>query len=242
MKNIVKQEQWVMLPTDDTTHIVDKKGTLEFNEKSPLYGLKQLGWSFQHLYLVSKEEIKESDWCLNTSTNTLFQAKDFEVENCNAAGYIGKVIATTDKLLNQIKLIPNKGKSFQGFPQIPESFVKHYIGNQSKVGRVEIEFFVRQCMHPNPTFPHGCTDVQGCYGTSGKLEGVDDNCKYPFWQVKLTKNNEIIINTPEAEKKRTPLKEDKTHMLLEVKHIVRDVCNVLGVDSQYATDYIKENL
>lgn len=59
--------------------------------------LQDQEWRSYHLYIVSDEEIKEDDWCIETKpgrSQTLCQAdKDFVKKDCK------KIIATTDMLL-----------------------------------------------------------------------------------------------------------------------------------------------
>lgn len=216
MKKIIKPDQWVMIPTDRAENcIITNNGSV----KKPLsYEKSLLTQSYlrseykesHHLYLTSDDDIKKGDWCYYPRENIIVQCiesngipafkfpkREYHVERDK----IRKIIATTDKSLYHYYEVDNYKDNPLRFPQIPESFVKYYVDKQGKVGDVEVEYFVRKCMHPNPTFPHGCTDINGCYGTSGKLEGVDDNCAYPFWMLKLTENNEIIIDIPKKEEK-----------------------------------------
>jgi hypothetical protein len=66
----------------------------------------------QHLYIISNEEIKEGDWCINTNKDTILQINNI-TSSTQGLEYWKKIIATTDPSLN--------------LPQLPESFIQAYI-------------------------------------------------------------------------------------------------------------------
>lgn len=133
-------------------------------------------WQPQHLHLVSDEEIKEGDW--------FYTPKEVGIEGISqlTKGYTcfaecKKIIATTDKSLTINIKEPSindwvLGK-FLTIPQIPESFVKHFVEKQGNVGKVMVEYE-----------EIGRYQITKWFGT-GKF------------QPKLTKNNEVIISLEE---------------------------------------------
>ena len=153
MKKIIKQEQWVMLSTEDKTQIIVPtrgvgKGVLHNKE---YYGsaMLDMGDEYQHLYLTSSDEIKEGDWMFIDEKGTkrnpgrgyvLTQHKSNPASKLNAiCGGTVKIIATTDKSLkvdtdleDRVDVLYNNK-----LPQIPESFIKYYVEKQGKVGDVD---------------------------------------------------------------------------------------------------------
>ena len=143
MKKIIKQEQWVMLPTDDIEHVIIEKNTglLLLQTKR-----KEFSGTKNHLYLTSDDEIKEGDWMFIDEKGTkrnpgrgyvLTQHKGTPVSRLNAVcGGTVKIIATTDKSLIIIE-DSLSGRKTSWLPQIPESFIKYYVEKQGEVGDVE---------------------------------------------------------------------------------------------------------
>jgi len=100
--------------------------------------------SFQHLYVVSDEEIKEGDWVINSNTNSIAQYTGH-----GSMEWWKKIIATTDDLLI-FHIIPIKGiiEEIKSLPKLPQSFIDKYISeyNESNVitdVMVEYESFCR---------------------------------------------------------------------------------------------------
>lgn len=60
MANVKKKCKVIILPTQQQSSIFLKgSGLLEYNVHPPLHGVKELGWTYQHLYITSDEQIKE---------------------------------------------------------------------------------------------------------------------------------------------------------------------------------------
>ncbi len=79
----------------------------------------------QHLYIVSNEEIKEGDWCIDnrpTMNNFIHQL------SCNVKGDIKKIIASTNNMQNELSV---KGV-IGNIPQIPQQFIDQYINEYNK--------------------------------------------------------------------------------------------------------------
>ena len=144
MKKIIKQEQWVMLPTEDKSPIgyhfdVKIEGEITYapNHGFELYNKdNNFQHKPQHLYLTSDDEIKggKEVYYIDKFTNKVTSSGGAEYgENQNV------IIATTDKSLkvdtdleDRVDVLYNNK-----LPQIPESFIKYYIEKQGKVGDVE---------------------------------------------------------------------------------------------------------
>jgi hypothetical protein len=103
-------------------------------------------WQKQHLYIISGDEIKEGDWCINTNENILCKCVNTNdkglFEHTIGRGhqihitYCKKIIATTDKSLGFKEATEDYEVGSSGFikiqqngalPQIPESFIQAYI-------------------------------------------------------------------------------------------------------------------
>lgn len=175
MKKIIKQEQWVMLPTEDKSQIQyrDSDNKLLFYHNG-VANNETVHLNPQHLYLTSDEEIKEGDTIIDIRDKQLqSNVRESNVAIYNDHESYKKIIATTDKSLRKdIPTLNTMGKPTiypQRLPQIPESFIKYYVEKQGKVGDVEVEIF-------NP---------------AGGMIGA----------LKLTENNEIFVDIPKKEEK-----------------------------------------
>lgn len=117
----------VMLPTEKASSIV-------FEDDDPIKKLhicpterQHEKWNYQHLYIISDDEIKEGDWVLNKETNEIYQRKHYNNGKSKLSEQEKKIVATTDKSLgitdHRVSPVPN----FCDMPQIPESFIQAYI-------------------------------------------------------------------------------------------------------------------
>lgn len=117
-----RKGQVIMLPTDDITLFYKWGNNLYYNclEKSHV----NTQADSQHLYIISDDEIKENDWCLNLENNHYFQATYTDINNIYAKNVayrikgIKKIILSTDKFLN--------------LPQPSQQFVGKYIEEYNK--------------------------------------------------------------------------------------------------------------
>lgn len=140
----------VMLPTEKAsdlclytpqTHDVSNNILNYGNYNQRLYGLDKKPL-YQHLYIISDEEIKEGDWFYNLATKeVLFASKDMLSWNMNATqehkGW-KKIVATTDKSLGEPR--PHS----QALAYIPTSFIEAYIKayNEDKpITEVDLEMY-----------------------------------------------------------------------------------------------------
>lgn len=118
----------VMLSTEKASPLFDKKGQLEYNINPPLHGIRDLGWKYQHLYIISDDEIKEGDWYMNK-----FGRLSIKVIGDKSNEGDKKIVATTDKSLEitvyskYISTVEGKNTRYKQLPQLPESFTQAYI-------------------------------------------------------------------------------------------------------------------
>lgn len=90
------------------------------------------GWNYQHLYLVSDEEIKVGDWILHKSPEYEKVQTGWELHRySNPHGSVAttdwrkKIIATTNKSLS--------------LPLIPNSFIERWVRWQGDIAKVSVQ-------------------------------------------------------------------------------------------------------
>lgn len=118
----------------------------------------------QHLYILSDDEIKENNWCIEQETNSLFQAQEFTTsglvrskKNTYILKDCKKVIATTDTSLLICNGVIREGESCNKnnnckypnckIPKIPKEFIYHFIEEYNKsniVTDVMVEYETKQ--------------------------------------------------------------------------------------------------
>ncbi len=112
------------------------------NHNQRLYGGEP---DCQHLYILSDDEIKEGDWCLDTLHNDVFQFGVFRgSSNSNK-----KIIATTDKSIQQSEPDGIGGSTSWFYPSLSENFIEKYVEEYNK-GNVITEVLVEYDMGPHP--------------------------------------------------------------------------------------------
>jgi hypothetical protein len=87
-----------ILPTDNYSQLVNSTSKYGGLFLSKYYSpMKDMGDSYQNIYITSDEEIKEEDWCLDIFLQAIFQANSFMgIKTKNTAR---KIILTTDPTL-----------------------------------------------------------------------------------------------------------------------------------------------
>lgn len=140
-----------MLSTDITSdtkvlHIESGGKMIQFNSSiSPVGNY--------HLYIISDEEIKEGDWFLNITKNTIHQCNEVNNNICsglNHGEYHGKfecrkIIASTD---SNLMLRFNDGSGFYTCPQPSQEFIDKYINEYNK-GNVVTDVLVEYILEHN---------------------------------------------------------------------------------------------
>lgn len=140
---------------------------------------------FQHIYILSNENIKEGDWYMVTDftkPEDIRQAtKYLTPEERRHNGY-KKIIATTDGSLGNMILYLKVGKAMKGnwksLPKPSDSFIKKYIEEYNK-GNVITKVLVE-------------------YVDNGEEDWIgDDYNGEPFWntelEIKVDSSNQITI-------------------------------------------------
>lgn len=227
-----KPAKVVMLPTEKASEFYKYEPS---NGNNLLYYRKgveselSINIKPQHLYILSDDEIKEVDWYLGIS-NTIHRATSDGIASlATATPRVKKIITTTDKSLkyNAAKRgnegdhsILSKCYNMQPLPQSSQSFIEKYISEYNK-GNVITDVLVEYERNRTPIFAY-----------SERIGKVAHSGFESEMKLKVNpKDNTITIR---------PVKNSWSRE--EVVQIVRDICNVLGVDSKYASDYIEENL
>ncbi len=149
--------------------IKQTKGTLEY-KSGAIYGVKNLGWKYQHLYILSDEVIKEGEFCFHSEHGVRrvipypgYSGDGKEKCTLDAANsFHKKIIATTDNSLFEIidsncALCDNTHRlvdctKINGFrvcdcivrlPQIPIYIIKAYIesyNNENPFNKLVVEY------------------------------------------------------------------------------------------------------
>ena len=236
----------VMLPTKDETNIVLNTSTEELSyTTTKKLNIRYKVFTYQHLYIVSDDEIKEGDWFIS-SENKIYHAirENFDdlfsiLKDLNYSTIWkskGKIITTTDKSLMVQDYFKNGRKAgLEQSPQPSQSFIKKYceLGDVDKV-LVEYEFNV-ELYKNTPSIIKNST-----YGSAGQY-------KLNFYKLKTDSHNTITIKSV----KDSWTREEVIDLL---KIYQEDFCNFEAIKPgleklkntinlpEYWKDWIKENL
>lgn len=211
----------VMLPTKNKALLYTKSnGNLANHNSLATMPLDSIG-SNQHLYILSNDEIKDGDWYYqyNPFGSVIGKCDDKSPFVAKSSRYIWenkgkKIIATTDSSVKY----PERFPSFVTLPQIPQSFIEHFIDSYNK-GNVISKVLVE--------VEGGCLNFE-----NGICTEMCDNmfCRA---NLKLNQNNEISILT---EQKQMFSRE-------EVEDLIWNYKNCVNKNEFINTDnWIKENL
>jgi hypothetical protein len=138
--------------------------------------MREMGDSYQNIYITSDEEIKEGDWFYNT-----ISLKPEPFKACeNGDGYVNcseyshyridckKIILTTDP-----KLIKD------GVQAIDDEFLEWFVNNPScEEVEVEEEDYSQKCRECGEYVKRGYICNRGCFMKSGNFIPTDKNIKY----------------------------------------------------------------
>ncbi len=176
-----EKKQVIMLPTND----INAPFCIYKGETKPNLNQDRLHYhTNQHLYILSNEEIKESDkpcWCYNSIKNTWDEDIIHYQGTMPLYHYKGfkKIIATTDKLIEwESPYDPRSktgGKIFY-VPQIPQTFIENYV-EAGGIDWINIEYKFYNFV------------PRGYYDNGDPIK--DESC-YKY-KLNLTSNNEVII-------------------------------------------------
>ena len=120
-----QEAEVVMIATDKRTRIDKIRNSLRYS----IYLIPSNAFSeFQHLYIISNEEIKEGDWYID-DINTIRQSITSDKDYWAVRQDYKKIIATTNTSL----YVPiTQDKPFDELPQPSDSFIKKYIEEYNK--------------------------------------------------------------------------------------------------------------
>lgn len=158
MKNL-ETHKVVMLPREKASHIVKDYIVGNHNQLTFVNDSNRLlvNGNYQHLYILSDEEIKDGDWFISPLGN-IMQFTDTgmnpvtDVTEGENGQVSRKIIATTDSSLKSSGMANGKlyGQQFEGtkfedkgLPPIPESFIKAYIkayNEGNPITEVQLEY------------------------------------------------------------------------------------------------------
>lgn len=185
----------VMLPTDKKSDMFICNDILSYTNKHQniLAGVKKYPVAYQHLYILSNDEIKKGDWILYTNPNTKrtfikkcssvtstyfdYERQTLEIREIPIK-WARKIIATTDSSLrlNSVKVSTSSdftlgqiSKNMPYLPQIPQSFIEKYITEHNK-GNVISKVLVQ-------------------------LENDYEEPQGDYFRIKLNQNNEIEVQS-----------------------------------------------
>ena len=117
-----------MLPSEKPSQILFDTVGGELVYNPPVPQEKTVNVKPQHLYILSNEEIKEGDWCINSEITEDHQdyMKVYQYEREQYAG-TRKIIATTDPKLHTNEIVEEDMHMYKkSLPQIPQSFIEEY--------------------------------------------------------------------------------------------------------------------
>ena len=130
----------VMLPTEKASKILRTPTGLQYSD-IPM--IKREHLSPQHLYILSSEEIKEDDWCIDDNNYIFKMTAEFIKNNThhNWQEYYKKIIATTDILLTDYIKVEGGFGSYNKVPRLSDDFLKAFVKAQGKIDKVLVEYF-----------------------------------------------------------------------------------------------------
>ena len=221
-----KKGKVVILPTNQQTKYLMVYSDVEKTKgKLILNGLKNDEYKeYQHLYIISDDEIKEDDWYYDNVVLQIRQWKSFMIYNKLQHK---KVIATTDSSLeinsnfDYNQLLPNKNNFRFYLPQPSQQFIQKYIEEYNK-GNVITDVLVEYNCGDSHCSLFGCQKHLGCKNES--IQTVKINPKDNTITIKKLINN---WNRKEVE--------------TIVKSIFRDIYTNKDWESK-AYSWIEENL
>lgn len=250
-----KRCEVVKLPTNEKATL---KSDLAINENNLLFQPSKLEgtWfflnKFQHLYILSDDKIEEGDWVYENNLNQetkiyqiikregkllffRFRSVPIWLENNNHG--CKKIIATTDTSLSSIIHSNYPSGNTTGVrtlievPQIPQSFIDHYIQQYNK-GNIITEVMVEYVDNWYIYIPSGKYHDDEPVKMKGNLGEGD-------YYLKVNPNNTINIKSL----KDSWTREELVQILSEFgKDVVNKESHLPHMFELYAIDWIEQNL
>jgi hypothetical protein len=195
MKKITKTFKVVMLPSEKASQLgqfVDTKN-LVFNSLSHKGIFRGANMA---LYIISDDEIKEGDWVYWSGVGE--QPKISQIKgNCSfvdESPYYKKIVATTDKELQNIEIGFTPGFHNDACYKIPESFIQAYIKayNESPIhggGNTEVDLEMEQTkLYIKP-------EDMAQYNSKPKELQHPHTCNpNEIWSIKTRPDNTVIVH------------------------------------------------
>lgn len=175
----------VMLPTNEKADL-QRWGNWLFFDKSQKLSDREPKVVFQHLYILSDEEIKESDWCINPSTRLPFQVRAIQRNRLVYSEGSKKIIASTNTSLGIQTYNSQDGtKSYiSQFPQPSQRFIEKYVEEYNK-GNIITDVMVEyQQYDANPR----AADWKEQY-----VKYMLEHKENLQWRLKVDKDNTIAV-------------------------------------------------
>jgi len=116
-----------MLPTNQESNLLLDYENLMHIAKAKL-ACHRLYYKYQHLYIISNEEIKDNDWYLDfrIATHPIVSNSPMHVLKVD---YYKKIIATTDTSLS---IINHSNGTWKNLPTPSQSFIEKYVEQYNK--------------------------------------------------------------------------------------------------------------
>lgn len=220
-----------MLPTEDKTTVRYNSSLDIISSKISDYAVKtDAHLSYQHLYIVSDDEIKEGHWCYDIELKRVFQAhKNLKQD------VFKKIIATTDKLLTVKKPLysgyldqrSQNGYYDDNLPEPSQGFIKKYCEKRG-IDKVMVEY-------DNNLRCYKCGKSEAdCIATSSNCIGYYKET----YQLKVSSDNTITIKPIKDSWNR----EEVTELLEELFYDASQEKDGFYREYDSLEDWIKQNL
>lgn len=135
----------VIIDSEEVTFLFKKsKAELEYNHKPPFYGVNELGWKYQDMYILSDEKPIEEDWVYDYAHDKIGKFNKLVVDGGDFSDHAKKIISSTKKLESkdwflsayECQYVPKYTR------QIPKEFFEEFVesyNNGNKITDVLVE-------------------------------------------------------------------------------------------------------
>ena len=137
----------VIIDSEEVTFLFKKSnGELEYNHKPPFYGVNELGWKYQDIYILSDEKPIKGEYVYDYAHDKIGIFDSLVVDGGNFSDHAKKIIASTKKLETKDELLSaHENKYVPKFArQITKEFFEEFVeaynsGNKITDVLVEVE-------------------------------------------------------------------------------------------------------
>ena len=166
-------------PPNEKAPLIIGKTKILFNNNSESSFRSVQDAVYQHLYILSDDEIKEKDWYFKTG-NKIIDNTFIDSKRAESLGYL-KIIASTN---SSLALEPYQGQfdkidCTNYIPSIPKSFIDKYISEYNKENKIE------ECL----------VEYQMYNGSVPITYNSDPNSSYTHCELILDSNNTINVKS-----------------------------------------------